>query len=171
MNVWLSYIRCLNCYNCFTYTTINVRGESLANVGNLARNFKNEVGTPLLNSVRQDLGLQVSGLQGLPPELLLRVFQSLNLKGVMALSRVSKHLRDIHKLDNIWRKLCEWQIWSPPHYQRFFSKDEENIYKLNIKTYLQPVVKKFFLTNPVPTCLHNSVEIGLFIGISIDFLP
>jgi len=82
-----------------------LRGESLTNIGNLARSFKNEVGTPLLNSVRQDLGLQVSGLPGLPPELLLRVFQSLNLKGVMALSRVSKHLRDIHKLDNIWRKL------------------------------------------------------------------
>lgn len=85
--------------------SLYLRGESLTNIGNLARSFKNEVGTPLLNSVRQDLGLQVSGLPGLPPELLLRVFQSLNLKGVMALSRVSKHLRDIHKLDNIWRKL------------------------------------------------------------------
>ena len=95
----------MNCYHCFTNATINDRGESLTNIGNLARSFKNEVGTPLLNSVRQDLGLQVSGLPGLPPELLLRVFQSLNLKGVMALSRVSKHLRDIHKLDNIWRKL------------------------------------------------------------------
>jgi len=85
--------------------SLYLRGDSLTNIGNLARSFKNEVGTPLLNSVRQDLGLQVSGLPGLPPELLLRVFQSLNLKGVMALSRVSKHLRDIHKLDNIWRKL------------------------------------------------------------------
>ena len=41
----------------------------------------------------------------MPPELLLRVFHHLDVKGVMALSRVSKQLRDIHKLDHIWRKL------------------------------------------------------------------
>ena len=113
---------------------LNFRGESLINIGNLARSFKNEVGTPLLNSVRQHLGLQVSGLPGLPPELLLRVFQNLNLQGVMALSRVSKQLRDIHKLDNIWRKLYRKDFCISRNDGR---SEDENWYDLYKEEYLR----------------------------------
>ena len=105
------------------------RGEYLTNIGNLARSFKNEVGTPLLNSVRQFLGLQVSGLPGLPPEILLKVYEHLNLKGVVALSAVSKQLRFVHKLDHIWRKLYSKDFGSSGNDGRPDDEDWYDAYK------------------------------------------
>merc|ERR1712107_6009 len=51
------------------------------------------IGVPLLNSARSHLGLVVSGLQGLPPELLLRILHlSLHIadQGVLCQSLPSR---------------------------------------------------------------------------------
>lgn len=75
------------------------------NLRQLARVFKNEVGVPLLNCARSHLGLSVSGLQGLPPELVLKVLNLLPFQGVVRVSAVSKQLRVICQDNALWRKL------------------------------------------------------------------
>ena len=77
----------------------------MTNVGLLARSFKNEVGTPLLNSARRQLGLAVCGLGGLPPELLLRILRHLDLRSLVAAARVSSQIHAVYKLNVLWRNL------------------------------------------------------------------
>lgn len=75
------------------------------NLRQLARVFKNEVGVPLLNCARAHLGLPVSGLQGLPPELALRVLYLLPVHSVVSFSAVSKQLRLLCQDPALWKKL------------------------------------------------------------------
>lgn len=75
------------------------------NLNRLARLFKDEVGLCLLQSCRSKLGLQVSGLQGLPPELLLRILSLLNLPSLISLSKTSKQLLGASQTDTLWKNL------------------------------------------------------------------
>eukprot|EP00092_Neocalanus_flemingeri_P036038 GFUD01039238.1.p1 GENE.GFUD01039238.1~~GFUD01039238.1.p1 ORF type:complete len:339 (+),score=52.44 GFUD01039238.1:374-1390(+) len=77
----------------------------MKNLRSLARLFKNEVGVPLLNSVKSQLGMAVTGLLGLPPEISLKILQNLDVNSLVNLGKVSKHLNLISKEKNIWRKL------------------------------------------------------------------
>ena len=74
-------------------------------VEKLSRHFKNEVGVPLLNSVKQELGYQVTGLVGMPPEVLLKIYSQLDLRSVVSLARVNVYLNSLYKDTFIWRKL------------------------------------------------------------------
>ena len=71
----------------------------------LSRQFKNEVGVPLLNSVKLELGYQITGLVGMPPEVLLKIYSNLDLCSVISLARVNVYLNSLYKDTTIWRKL------------------------------------------------------------------
>jgi len=88
------------------------------NLRQLARVFKNEVGVPLLNCARSHLGLSVSGLQGLPPELVLKVLNLLPFQGVVRVSAVSKQLRVICQDPALWRKLYIRNFGLKPYLDR-----------------------------------------------------
>ena len=75
------------------------------NLRRLARQFKNEVGVPLLNSAKTHLGIVTTGLLGLPPEISLKIFQNLDVKSLLNVARVSKQLKSISMEKNIWKKL------------------------------------------------------------------
>jgi len=81
------------------------QGLQTRNLGLLAREFKNQIGVPLLNSARSHLGLVVSGLQGLPPELLLRILHLLPFASVLRVSSVSRCLHDAAQDETLWRRL------------------------------------------------------------------
>ena len=80
-------------------------GLQTRNLALLAREFKNQIGVPLLNSARSHLGLVVTGLQGLPPELLLRILHLLPLTSVLRLSSVSRSLHSAAQDETLWRRL------------------------------------------------------------------
>jgi len=84
---------------------ISEDGLETRNLGLLAREFKNQIGVPLLNSARSHLGLVVSGLQGLPPELLLRILHLLPFASVLKLSSVSRSLHAAAQEESLWRRL------------------------------------------------------------------
>ena len=88
--------------NCFSFRKSD---GNLSNVGRLARLFKNEVGSRLLNSARLEHGYQISGLSGLAPELLIKVFSKLDLKSLLSISNVNKQFLIFYKENVIWRKL------------------------------------------------------------------
>lgn len=71
----------------------------------LSRSFKNEVGVPLLNSVKAELGFQVSGLMGLSPEIVLNILSKMNSASVVAMSKVNKYLNSLSQDTNLWKKL------------------------------------------------------------------
>jgi len=75
------------------------------NLGLLAREFKNQIGVPLLNSARSHLGLVQSGLEGLPPELLQRILHLLPFASVLRLSSVSRSLNAATQDETLWRRL------------------------------------------------------------------
>lgn len=77
----------------------------LKNVSHLARMFKNEVGVPLLDTVKSHLGLPTNGLLGLPPELSLNILKYLDLKSLLRLGQSSKQLKPLVKDQNIWKRL------------------------------------------------------------------
>jgi len=81
------------------------QGLETRNLGLLARKFKNQIGVPLLNSARSHLGLVVSGLQGLPPELLLRILHLLPFASVLRLSSVNRCLHAAAQDETLWRRL------------------------------------------------------------------
>ena len=78
-------------------------GLETRNLALLAREFKNHIGVPLLNSARSHLGLVVSGLQGLPPELLLRILHLLPFSSLIKLSSVSRCLHAAAQDQTLWR--------------------------------------------------------------------
>jgi len=75
------------------------------NLRRLARLFKNEVGLPLLNCVKVQLGLTITGLLGLPPEISLKIFQNLDFKSTLSMSVVCKQLNLLSKEKIIWKNL------------------------------------------------------------------
>jgi len=75
------------------------------NVGQLARVFKNEVGVPLLNATRSHLGLPVSGFQGLPEELALRILYLLPLHSLISFTAVCKQFNRLGCDASIWKRL------------------------------------------------------------------
>jgi len=77
----------------------------LKNIRHLARLFKNEVGVPLLNSVRSHLGLPTSGLEGMPPEITLKMLKKLDLKSLLRMSAVCKQFNAISKEKSIWKHI------------------------------------------------------------------
>jgi len=78
-------------------------GLETRNLALLAREFKNHIGVPLLNSARSHLGLVVSGLQGLPPELLLRILHLLPFSSLIKVSSVSRCLHAAAQDQTLWR--------------------------------------------------------------------
>jgi len=77
----------------------------LKNIRHLARLFKNEVGVPLLNSVRSHLGLPTSGLEGMPPEISLKMLKKLDIKTLVRMSAVCKQFNAISKEKSIWKHI------------------------------------------------------------------
>lgn len=90
------------------------------NLRTLARVFKNEVGVPLLNATRSHLGLPVSGFQGLPDELSLRILHLLPLHSLISVTAVCKHFNRLGCDSSIWKKLFI------THFGRSCSEDAEN---------------------------------------------
>jgi len=72
------------------------------NPAQLARMFKNEVGLPLLKSVRIELGLSM-GLANFAPEILLLIAKYLDVKSLMSLSRTSSQFNSLSKEESIWK--------------------------------------------------------------------
>lgn len=84
----------------------DARGSvGLKNIRRLARIFKNEVGVPLLNSVRTHLGFPTSGLLGVPPEISLRILKKLDARSVVCTGRVCRQLNLISKDQGIWKNI------------------------------------------------------------------
>lgn len=82
---------------------INETGEpELKNPSQLARMFKNEVGLPLLKSVRILLGLSM-GLGSFAPEILLLIAKYLDVKSLLSLSRTSTQFNSLSKEESIWK--------------------------------------------------------------------
>ena len=77
----------------------------LKNIRHLARLFKNEVGVPLLNSVRSYLGLATSGLVGMPPEISLKILKKMDLITLISMSAVCKQLNSLCKEKSIWKQI------------------------------------------------------------------
>ena len=75
---------------------------AVKNPAQLARLFKNEVGLPLLKSVRIDLGLSM-GLANFAPEILLLIIKYLDVKSLLSLSRTSSQFNSLSKEENIWK--------------------------------------------------------------------
>eukprot|EP00091_Calanus_sinicus_P023348 TRINITY_DN7838_c0_g1_i1.p1 TRINITY_DN7838_c0_g1~~TRINITY_DN7838_c0_g1_i1.p1 ORF type:complete len:272 (-),score=65.66 TRINITY_DN7838_c0_g1_i1:81-896(-) len=75
------------------------------NLRRMARVFKNEIGVPLLNSVRTHLGFATTGLLGVPPEISLKIFKYLDVQSLLRLGGVSKQLSWVCKEKNIWRQI------------------------------------------------------------------
>jgi len=111
------------------------------NLRRLARLFKNEVGVPLLNSVRMHLGFATTGLVGMPPEILLKMLKHLDLKSLLRVKRVSKQLHLICTERNIWKQLFVRDYGSRSFAIRRFNntlnnQDEEDWFKLYKEEYL-----------------------------------
>jgi len=87
------------------FTSDREGGLEMRNLGLFAREFKNQIGVPLLNSARSHLGLVVSGLEGLPPELLQRILHLLSFASVLRLSSVSRCLHAAAQDETLWRRL------------------------------------------------------------------
>ena len=75
---------------------------ALKNPAQLARQFKNEVGLPLLKSVRIELGLSM-GLANFAPEILLLIMKYLDVKSLLSLSRTSSQFHSLSKEENLWK--------------------------------------------------------------------
>jgi len=80
---------------------INDSGD-LKNPAQLGRMFKNEVGLPLLKSVRIELGLSM-GLANFAPEILLQIVKHLDVKSLLSLSRTSSQFNSLSKEESIWK--------------------------------------------------------------------
>jgi len=74
-------------------------------LGALSTKFKNDVGVPLQNAVRSELGLPINGLMGLPPEVLINVLRNLDLQSLTKVSLVNSQLNSLYKEKSIWKKL------------------------------------------------------------------
>jgi len=79
--------------------------EESLKLGALSTKFKNDVGVPLLNAVRSELGLPINGLIGLPPEVLIKVLRNLDLKSLTKVALVNLQLNNLYKEKSIWKKL------------------------------------------------------------------
>jgi len=88
----------------FSTTRLKLGDHTPAKLSHLVRVFKTEVGGPLLNSTRARLGLPVSGLLGLPPEILLKILARIDVKSLLRLARVSKQLRDVSIDQTLWKR-------------------------------------------------------------------
>jgi len=75
------------------------------NLKRMARVFKNEVGVPLLNSVRTHLGFATTGLLGVPPEISLKILKYLDVQSLLRVARVSKQMGWVCKEKNIWKQI------------------------------------------------------------------
>jgi F-box protein 7 len=75
---------------------------TLARGGSLSRQFKNEVGFPLLQTARLAAGLQSGGLMSLPPEILLQIFYKLNATAALKLGETCWELNVLSKDETIW---------------------------------------------------------------------
>lgn len=76
------------------------------NLSQLARIFKNDVGVPLLNSLKRHRGLPTSGLEGLPPEIIFAIFKHFDVATLLNVSLVSKTFNLCSKDKNLWKLLC-----------------------------------------------------------------
>ena len=74
----------------------------LKNTAQLARMFKNEVGLPLLTSVRIELGLS-QGLANFAPEILLQIVKYLDVRSLLSLSRTSTQFNSLSKEESVWK--------------------------------------------------------------------
>jgi len=88
-----------------SFSTAKLRPVDHTKIAHLARLFKTEVGGPLLNSTRARLGLPVSGLLGLPPEILLRILAKTDARSMIRLGKVSKQLRVVSRDQTLWKRL------------------------------------------------------------------
>lgn len=72
----------------------------------LSRVFKDQVAYPLITAARHAMALpEVFGLAALPPELLLRVLRLLDVRSVVRLSAVCRHLSVVSGDRALWRHL------------------------------------------------------------------
>jgi len=96
-----------------TFSTSNMKSKEflvdqegkikLKNIRHLARLFKNEVGVPLLNSVRTHLGLVTTGFVGMPPEISLKILKKMDVKTLVTVSKICKQLNSLCKEKSIWK--------------------------------------------------------------------
>uniref|UniRef100_H3CCF9 F-box protein 7 n=1 Tax=Tetraodon nigroviridis TaxID=99883 RepID=H3CCF9_TETNG len=93
-----------------SYVTEAWPGDSAAaafkDLKKLSRVFKDQVAYPLITASRHAMALpEVFGLTALPPELLLRVLRLLDVRSVLRLAAVCRHLGAITSDRALWRHL------------------------------------------------------------------
>jgi len=112
----------------------------LKNIRHLARLFKNEVGVPLLNSVRSHLGLPTSGLEGMPPEISLKMLKIMDLKTLVRMSAVCKQFNAISKEKCIWKHIFIRDFGSRSYkikeFQNRLNNENEDWFSLYKEEYL-----------------------------------
>ncbi|XP_069376029.1 F-box only protein 7 [Paralichthys olivaceus] len=106
------------CLNPSSYVTDEWPGESAAaaftNLSKLSRLFKDQLAYPLIAAAREAMALPVAfGLAALPPELLLRVLRLLDVRSVVRLSSVCKHLNVVTCDATLWRHLYRREFPEP----------------------------------------------------------
>ena len=85
-----------------SYCNFLTEAGDLKNTAQLARSFKNEVGLPLLTSVRIELGLSL-GLANFAPEILLKIVKYLDVRSLLSLSRTSAQFNSLSKEESVWK--------------------------------------------------------------------
>ncbi|XP_072233711.1 F-box only protein 7 isoform X2 [Leuresthes tenuis] len=96
--------------NACSYVTDDWPGESAAaalkDLKKMSRIFKDQLAYPLIAAAREAMDLPVAfGLPALPPELLLRVLRLLDVRSLVRLSAVSRHLNAAAADSTLWRHL------------------------------------------------------------------
>merc|ERR1712083_1078355 len=97
-------------------------------------------GVPLLNSVRSHLGLPTSGLEGMPPEISLKILKKMDLKTLVRISAVCKQFNAMSKEKSIWKQIFIRDFGSRSikikEFQNQLNNDNEDWFSLYKEEYL-----------------------------------